>query len=573
MPEDLLLAIRKFALKNAFDYGKCDPKAIVGKVIGEFPESRKNFADLMAKITNAAVQVNSMPKEEIEKELSTFHFEEKKPEERKLPDLKGAENGKVVMRMAPNPNGPMHIGHCRMAVLNDEYTKRYSGTLILRFDDTDPKNENKIPMKEAYAWMPEDMRWLGVNFHRIERASARLQVYYVYCKKALEGGFAFVCTCKQEGWSESVRHEKKECPCKKNSPEKNLELWNKMLSWELKQGEAVVRVKTDVNEKNPAVVDWPAFRIIDAPEHPMVGKEFKVWPMLDFASAIDDFEFKVTHILRGKDLLVSQERQKILYKYFGWTYPNVTLYGKFLTTDDMVISKSKINAGIREGRFSGFDDPQLSTMKALRRRGILPQAIRNYMLNIGISESETTVDLNILYAENKKLLETSTEHYFFVENPIVLKVRGLQVKNLEIPKHPTNKELGSRRVHFDDEFLISGKDAGEIRLEEVIRLKELANVKIYKQENGKLFGEYAGNDLIKTSKKLHWVSAKFGEQVNSSILFVEKLTETGPLEKVEHKGVCEKACSELKQGQVVQFERMGFCVLDSKDGMKFILSC
>ncbi len=569
MPDSLEELITKFALKNCFDYGKADAKAIVGKVIGEMPDAKKDFQGLMKKISGIVGAVNSLPGSEVERRLLQFHFEEKKVAaagEKRLPELANAVVGKVVMRIAPNPNGPMHIGHSRMAILNDEYAKRYNGLLILRFDDTDPKN--KLPMKEAYQWFKEDLAWLGIKYDKVEVSSSRLKVYYDFCKLCLEKGFAFVCTCDAEGWSEKVRVGRKPCPCKGNDAALNLQLWEKMLNWDLKQGGAVVRIKTKADERNPAIIDWPAFRIIDDPEHPLVGKEVKVWPLLDFASAIDDHEFKVTHILRGKDLVSSEEKQRILYAYLGWDYPTVRVYGKFLTTDDLVVSKSKIKAGMSEGKYDGFDDPLLATIKALRRKGVVAQAIRNYILSLGISESETTVDLDILYAENKKLVEPTAKHYFFVQDPVLVKVKGLAVKAVELSRHPSNKLLGSRWVNFDAEFLIAKTDADSLKVGEVIRLKDLANIKILEQTGGVVLAEFHSNELIKDSKKLQWVSAKPGQNVNASVLSLEK-GESG-VAKLERKGVCESECANLGEGEMIQFERIGFAVLDSKGEMRFI---
>jgi len=173
MPVDMKKIILKHALINALDFnGRANPGSVIGKVIAELPQAKKDMASLGKLVVTVVNEVNALSLGQQKTQLEKFGpIKEPKKEEKKkgLPELEGAKQGKVIMRMAPNPNGPMHIGHCRMAVLNDEYVKKYKGKLILRFDDTDPKNPNKVPMKEAYGWMEEDMKWLGVKYHKVFR--------------------------------------------------------------------------------------------------------------------------------------------------------------------------------------------------------------------------------------------------------------------------------------------------------------------------------------------------------------------------------------------------------------------
>src|SRR3989344_899243 len=402
--EDL---VYKYVLQNAVKYeGKANIGSAIGKIISENPDLKNDMKSLSSIVSKLVKKVNSMKVEEQIKELENIApellHEKKKVEERRLPELPNVKD-KVVLRIAPNPNGPLHIGHARMIILNDEYTKLYDGKLILRFDDTDPKNENKKPMKEAYGWAEHDLKWLNVNYSRVERASARLEKYYNFFEQLISKDMAYVCTCEQEAWSELVRTKRKACPCRSLSTNENAKRWQDMLSGKYKEGEAVGRLKTSIYEDDPALVDWPTFRIVEQ-EHPL-EKRFKVWPMLDFASAYDDHDFGVTHILRGKDLLASEFKQKILYNYLKWNYPETLVYGKFVTSEEMIISKSKIAQGIKDGIFTGYDDPRLALLRAFKRRGIQPKAIRNYILSLGVTQHETSVDLDILFAENRKLID------------------------------------------------------------------------------------------------------------------------------------------------------------------------
>jgi glutamyl-tRNA synthetase len=521
--------IRKFALKNAFDYGEARKGVVIAKILGENPDFKNKMKDLSKKAEQVVSEVNALSKAEIEKELEKYHFEKKVEKERTLPEL---NIKKAVLRMAPNPNGPLHLGSARMIILNDEYYKKYSGELILRFDDTDPKNPEKIPLKEAYDLIEKDLNWLGVDYTKKIYASKRLDVYYDYFKKCLEKGCAYVCTCKD--WK--TRETRQACHCRGNSMEKNLELWNKISSF--KEGEVVGRIKTDLNHPNPAVIDWVALRIVDHPEHPLVEKSVKLWPTLDFASAVDDHDFNVNVIIRGKDLMISEERQKYIYSAFDWTYPLTITYGKILIKNS-TISKSEMIKGIREGVFTGFDDPKLPTLAALRRRGYSPKAIREFILNFGLNDNETTVDWDILNNFNKNIIDSSSPRYFFVSNPaeIKIKIKG----DFKIKLHPI-LDMGFKHYSFKGEevFLVNEKD-----LNYPIHLKGLATI----NSEGKIVeGE---------GKVVQWV-----EKNHSIPVKIIK-----PNETIE--GFAEDFCGNLKIGSEIQFERFGFCRLDSKNTFYF----
>ncbi len=571
---DVLSEIRKAALLNALNFGgKANAKAVAGKILGAIPEARKDIAGTMKLVEKIVSEINAMPPELQKKEAEKLDVkpEQKRAatEEKKLPELPKATKGKVVMRLAPNPNGPLHIGHARMIVLNDEYAKMYGGTLILRFDDSDPKNPNKLPMKEAYAWAEEDLKWLGAKYSRIERVSARLPVYYKYFWEILQKGNGYICTCDAEKWKKLVKAKRKGCPCRDLQPkvvkpgmsaserqdltvEENMSRWKKMLEGKYKEGKAVARIKTSLEEKNPAVIDWVALRIVDAPKHPLVDKSVKLWPMLDFASAIDDHDFGITHIIRGKDLAVSEDRQKILYAYFGWAYPVTRIYGKFVTTGDILISKSKINEGIKKGRFTGYDDPQLATLRAFRRRGIRPEAIREYMLGLGLSESETTFDAKILEAINRKIIDPGANRYFFAENPVKFKVSGKFPPECRIRKHPQNRERGMRTMKMTEDVYLSRSDAkmkGEFNLMGAMLPAKISGKKITILEKSE------------SRQFIHWLPADSKQALAAKIYMPD-----GSVKK----GVVEANIMDEKEGAVVQLERFGFARIDSTKANKAV---
>src|SRR3989344_4857973 len=329
--------ILKHALNNAVQFnGKANPGAVIGKILQEDPKLKLKIGEISKKVNETVKKVNSMPIEKQKKELEKYNLPKKKKikETVSIPDLPKAKKGKVVMRFAPNPNGPMSFGHSRIALWNYIFTQKYKGKLILRFDDTDPKN--KIPMKEAYDFFRNDLKWLKVKIDKTVTQSKRLKIYYSYAERLIQQGNAYVCTCKQEEFRNLV-NKRMECPCRNLPPLDNKERWKKMFS-KFKEGEAVLRIKTNIMHENPAVRDWPAFRIVDKSNHPLDQKS-KVWPLLNFASAIDDHEFSVTHILRGIDLKISDTRQKYIYDSFNWEYPETIYLGKLSHLNKEIIDK------------------------------------------------------------------------------------------------------------------------------------------------------------------------------------------------------------------------------------------
>lgn len=427
--------IVKHVVRNAAKYGKANEKAVIGKIIAENPELRSKAKELLEEIRKTIEWFESLSEEEKE-ELFRKYVEEKEErvEERKLPPLENVK-GKVVMRFAPNPNGPPTLGSARGIVINHEYAKMYKGKFILRFDDTDPRT--KRPMIEAYDWYLEDCEWLGAKPDEVVYASKRIPIYYEYAEKLIEMGKAYVCFCEREEFKK-YKDAGEECPHRNTPAEDNLEFWRKMLEGEYKEGEAVLRIKTDMKHKDPAVRDWVAFRIIYE-SHPLVGDAYFVYPTLDFESAIEDHLLGVTHILRGKDLADSEKRQRYIYEYFGWEYPVVKLWGRVSIHEFGKLSTSSIKKAIEEGKFTGWDDPRLPTLKALRRRGFEPEAIRNFFISLGVGENDVSVSMKNLYAENRKIVDKKANRYFFVWDPVEIEIEGLEEREVEVPLHPNKK--------------------------------------------------------------------------------------------------------------------------------------
>jgi glutamyl-tRNA synthetase len=421
---ELKEVIRKIALLNAIRHeGKAQAGPVIGKILGEKSEFRTKVKELSALVNGIVKEVNSFPLGEqqriVEEKWPEALVREKVEEEKHLPPLPNAEKyAQVVTRFSPNPDCVLHLGSARAIVLCYEYARLYRGRFILRFEDTDPKV--KRPVLEFYDRIREDLAWLECKPDEEYIQSDRIPLYYEYAERLLKDGNAYVCTCQPELFREKILASKP-CECRNLPSEEQLERWRCMLEGRYREGEVVVRVKTDLNHPNPAVRDWPALRVIDAEKypHPRVGSKYHVWPLYNLACGVDDHLMGITHIIRGKEHLTNQVRQEYMYRYLSWQYPEAIHYGRLKITGAS-LSKSKIVQGIREGLYKDWDDPRLATFAALRRRGIVPGAIKKMIIDVGPKTSDVILSWENLYAYNRKILDPTADRYFFVHNPIEL---------------------------------------------------------------------------------------------------------------------------------------------------------
>jgi glutamyl-tRNA synthetase len=217
-------------------------------------------------------------------------------------------------------------------------------------------------------------------------ASDRLKTYYEHAEKLIKMEKAYVCDCEVEHWRK-LKEEGKACPCRMLDSKENLARWKKMFSG-YREGEAALRIKTDLKHPNPAIRDWVAFKIVDNAKHPRT--KAKVWPLLNFTSLIDDHLLHVSHIIRGVDLAFTELQQKYVYGYFKWDYPEVVVNGKVFL-EGSPTSKSEILQGMKEGKYKGWDDPKLGTLMAFKKKGISPAAIRKIAWDLGVRKNNMTL--------------------------------------------------------------------------------------------------------------------------------------------------------------------------------------
>ncbi len=401
--------IRGYALKNAIAY---DGKAQQGSVISAlFHEGLKkeDMKKYGKKISEVVKEVNKLSLEEQKQEFEKLEKVVSERKEREgLPEIPNVPKTGVVMRFAPAPSGPLHLGHIISNMISSLYVKKYGGKFYVRIEDTNPESI----MPEAYEQIKKDCDWLFGNVKEYIIQSDRLKIYYEYAEKLIKKGVAYVCECPAETFKEMISNKQK-CKCRDLDVNENMKRWKKMLDKSqenkslarlsksqtkgYKEGEAVLRFKSSVDDANPAMRDFPLARI-NTHKHPKQGNKYRVWPLMNLSVTVDDIEYKMTHIIRGKDHMDNAKRQKMIYevlglgKKFPWTF----FMGRIKFTD-LALSKRKITKAIAEGEYSGWEDERLPTIASLRKRGYKPEAFAKLAELRGLSDVDKVMDSKDLF--------------------------------------------------------------------------------------------------------------------------------------------------------------------------------
>ncbi|MDH3352890.1 MAG: glutamate--tRNA ligase [Nanoarchaeota archaeon] len=543
--------IKAYAIENAVKYGgKANQSAVLAGLFAEGLEKSK-IKDIMPTIQKVIQEVNGMSEEEQKEQLESSGSKTSKREVREgLKELPNAEKGKVVMRMAPFPSGPLHIGNVRTMILNDEYVKMYDGKMLVVMDDTIGSEAKQIEPK-AYELIEEGVKWLGINYDKkIIYKSDRTEKYYAYAEEMLKKGYLYVCTCNQETMHD-LKVEGIECACRNLPPEKQMDRWKEM--FKAKMGSMTVRLKTSMQDPDPAFRDRVMFKISDRP-HPKTGTKYRVYPSMEFSWAIDDHLLGVTHVLRGVDHYMSTRVQDFIREIFNWKNPE-SIYNGHFAIEGLKISKSGATKKIKAGEYVGWNDPRTWSMQSLRDRGIQPEAIREFILGLGLRKTNITAPVESLYILNKKLLENAPR-YFFVENPEKITIKGCPHLKAEIPLHPNGK-LGTRKYNTTQEFLISRQDFdlmedGNYRLMHLLNFKS-DNTERLKPRVFSFISEEPDNTL--KTKFIQWLPAT-PDNINVEIMMPDG-------NNIKGKG--EPALEKLKVGETIQFERFGFVRLHKKE--------
>ncbi|MGY5855837.1 MAG: glutamate--tRNA ligase [Candidatus Thorarchaeota archaeon] len=564
--DDLELEIRKVVLDNAVKYdGNPNVKSVMSALLGSRADLRSRAGEVKDLVQKIVAEISKMSLDDQISELKQIAPELlqtldviEPTEDKEPPELPNADQWKkIVMRLAPFPSGPLHVGNARMVILNDYYVKRYKGELILVFDDTIGSAE-KIVEPEAFDLIPEGLEYLDVKWHKTVYKSDRLDLFYKYAVDLIGREEAYVCDCDANVWRTEHKVKGIPCACQSLSVEDNMTRWEKMLDGTYPERAAAVRIKTGMNDPDPAMRDHVILRISET-EHPRVGTKYRVWPLLEYSWGIDDHELGVSHIVRGKDLVKEGKIEQHIWSIYGWQHPELLYHGR-LKFEDATLSKSKSSREVREGTYTGWDDPRTWSMQSLDKRGIDQRALRKVMLDLGLSVVDISISMKSVYSENRKLRDAETPRVFFVKDP-----KWIQAENISkdltvanVPVHPDFPEQGVREIPLGvsagkTTIGIAQRDLEKMKKGSLFRLKDLANFTLETKKP--------------VSVKMHSVDVDEVRKVSGPIIhWIPKLGSV-PVEltqidgSLEH-GLAEPGIRNFTAGRFVQFERVGFAELN-----------
>jgi glutaminyl-tRNA synthetase len=511
-------------------------------------------------------------------------------------DIKNGKNdGKVVTRFPPEPNGYLHIGHAKSICLNFGIARDYQGRCNLRFDDTNPEKESQ----EYIDAIKEDVQWLGFNWSALKYASDYFEKLYDYAIELIKRNKAYVCSLnadeirKQRG---TLTEPGIESPYRNRSIEENLKLFTDMRAGKFKEGEHVLRAKIDMTSSNINMRDPVLYRIKYA-THPRTKDKWCIYPMYDYTHCISDALEGITHSLCTLEF----EDHRPLY---DWVldelntpcHPQQIEFAR-LSVEYTISSKRKLSLLVSEKHVDGWDDPRMPTISGMRRRGITPEAIREFCYRIGITKKDAFIEMSVLENCIREDLDPNANRLMCVINPLKVTIENYpdnQEEEFSASNHPKDLEKGERRIPFSKIIYIEHDDFMEqppkeffrLGLNKEVRLRNAYDIKctnVIKNDAGEVVElrcEYDPDSAGKNKKKLkgiiHWVSAKHALSVETRLydrLFnvqnpsaAEDITSTLNNEslKIYKESKIEPHVKTIALQDRVQFERQGFFCLDSK---------
>lgn len=543
--------ILKYVLKNALDFGSVKNTVVLGLILKENPELKNDVPKLMQEINIQILKAASLTKEEIKSKLKNISPEllvEKKEESlgplKPLPD---ARMGKVITRLAPEPSKYNHIGHALIFLIQYLYAKMYQGRCILRFDDTNPEKSTE----EYYRAMIEDLTWLGIKWDKELLASDNNPRLYQLAEQLIQQSQAYICSCSQEEIKKN-RELMQPCACRNKTTKKNMAGWKEMLERKFKEGEVILRLKGDMASNNGVMRDPVIFRICYAP-HFRQGTKYCLWPTYDFENPVEDSLNGVTHVIRSKEFELRAELHLYIQKLLGLKSPTVTEIGRYNITGAETQGRV-IREMIQTGKVMGWDDPRLVTIKALRRRGFIPEMFKELAQTVGLSKSGGHIDPMVLASANRSLIDGKVNRYFLVMVPVKVKIVGAPVKDVKIDLHPKFVERGQRHLHPNAEVYLSKKDSDSLESGKIHRLMDYCNFKVEKGKYHFVSEDY--EDFKSSGNKgliIHWLPVQ--ETIKCSVLMDDATLIAG---------LGEKNMQNLKVNDLVQFEREFYARLDEK---------
>ncbi len=379
-------------------------------------------------------------------------------------DLASGKVKEIVTRFPPEPNAYLHIGHARAIVTNFELAKHFGGYTNLRFDDTNPVNED-TSFVEA---IKQDIAWLGYQPKHILFGSDYFQETYELAVKLIKKGLAYVCDLTQDemkAYRGTLTEPGKESPYRNRTIDENLKLFEDMKNGVYADGEKTLRAKIDMASPNMNMRDPVIYRIIHI-EHHNTGNDWCIYPMYDFAHPLQDAIEGVTHSLCS----LEYDDHRVLYDWFveKCEMPHVPHQYEFgrLNITNTIMSKRYLKQLVEQQLVKGYDDPRMPTLAGLRRRGYTKESIINFILGTGLSRINSTVSSEMLETSLRNDLNYKVKRVYAVVDPIKVTITNYpdgQIEWLDMPLNTDNPDLGSRKIAFGRHVYIEREDFVEVK--------------------------------------------------------------------------------------------------------------
>ncbi|HEW97913.1 MAG TPA: glutamine--tRNA ligase/YqeY domain fusion protein [Beggiatoa sp.] len=521
-------------------------------------------------------------------------------------DIKANKNdGRVVTRFPPEPNGYLHIGHAKSICLNFGIAAEQEGRqCYLRFDDTNPSKESV----EYVESIKTDVHWLGYDWEdRLRHSSDYFDQLYEYAVALIKMGKAYVCSLTAEqikGYRGTLREQGKNSPYRDRSIEENIDLFERMKAGEFADGEQVLRAKIDMASPNLNLRDPTIYRIKKVP-HQMTGDKWCIYPMYDFTHCLSDAIEGITHSLCTLEF----EDHRPLYDWFLDTlktacHPQQIEFAR-LSLNYTVMSKRKLQELVENQHVNGWDDPRMPTLSGMRRRGYTPEAIREFCDRIGVTKNDTHIEMGVLENCIRSDLDPKTVRVMAVLKPLRVVIENYpegQVEQLEAPYHPNDASMGSRQVPFSRVLYLEQDDFREVPPKKFFRLAPGREVRlryayfitcqaVIKNEQGEIVElrctydpETRGGsapDGRKVKGTLHWVSEPHAITAEIRLydrLFNQPNPGAGGIDfkaalnpnsmEILTNSQVEPSLANAVAGIRYQFERQGYFCVDSVDGLE-----
>ena len=533
----------EYALDNAISHdGKANSGAILGRLFAEGLK-KEQIKEVMPVINEQIKKVNSMKLEAQVKEFEQFKQKflklqkekEEKSEKKDLPDIEF--KGKIITRLAPEPSKYNHYGHAMSFLINYLYSVKYKGKCKMRFEDTNPE---KVSQEYVDAMKEDLLEYLGIKIEgKIRYVSDDMPKMYRHAETLIKNKNAYMCFCSRDKLKD-LREKGLECSCRQQEVKKNLSEWKSFLKGKYMKGQASLRLKGNMGSSNYVMRDPVIFRAVPQ-EHFRHKKKYKIWPMYDFYNPIEDSLMGITHIFRTNEFDMRVELQNYIKKLLKLKTQVITQYGR-INIEGSKSQGREIRELVESGKYTGWDDPRLPTLKALKRRGILKETLYQLAKTVGFSKYQVNMNFDMIAAINRKLIDQTARRFFFIESPVKLEIKNKPpIQEVDVRVHPDSEE--TRRIKIGNDLYIANKDFLENKDREV-RLMHLFNVDLKK----KVFTSEENKEI----PRLQWVS----DFVKVRIF----------MDNAEWKeGIAESEIKKVKIGDIIQFERFGFCKLDKKN--------